>query len=131
MFSVIAVKTIHSPDTLWHLDSVLQDQEQGGTVWSEKILSNPGAMSLCHWVLTLFLGEGGKVSHVHFTAYGEGDSQSFSKSMAKRMPHVLERDRLGVRRTWAARAMWGRCSLQGVPWIPRGSMERCQEVHQP
>lgn len=40
MFSAIAIKTIHPPDTFWQLRfPVSQAQEQGGTAWSEKIPS--------------------------------------------------------------------------------------------
>ena len=64
------------------------------TVWSEKILSNTDAMSPCHWVLTFFLGEGGKFKSVEFISQLVVRVTSFNKGMAKKMSHVLECDPL-------------------------------------
>lgn len=98
VFSVITIKTTHPPDTYVGLDSVLQAQEQGGTVWSEKILS------WLRWCVTTSLGFnplswGGKVGQVHLIAWSKGmTSQSFSNCMAERMLRVLENDPLGAPR---------------------------------
>lgn len=80
-----------------------------------------GDMSLSHWILTSFLGEGGKIRQVHLqTGWGEGDegvtSQSFSKGTAERMLPVLESDSLGAQGAWAARARWD--GQKFFTWVP-------------